>query len=644
MRNPAHFRNVKASPPPSPPTRLGPSNVAAQRGPRWSGAAAGMLAALALMVLVLLLATQWAESRALHEVAARADATAQLNTVALRSSLEKFRAVPEVLARDPEVRNVLSVRGDVAIEALDDKLADLSRGVGASAIYLLDVQGVAIAASNWREAATFVGVDYHFRPYFTQAMGQGQAEYFALGTVSHEAGLYLSRRIDGGDGRPLGVIVLKMDFQQQESDWRALPDPLFVTDEQGVVLIGNVPQWQFRSMAPLPPALAERLRESLQFGQAAVAELPLSPGLPDAGAHALTRNTAATPTLPSGTLLMHSALPVPASPNWTLHILVPVQAAVRRAVSNIQLTVLLVMAAVYAGGGFMYYRRRLLRERARAQVLAKTRLERQVRVRTRQLRQSNEQLLAQIDERQRAETRLHQMQDELVQANKLALLGQVAAGVAHEINQPLSAIRAYADNAEAFLQRGDTQDTRDNLRAIARLTERIGGITGELRAFSRKATAHVAALPLREAIDGALLLMGPRLRRQEAALDYTPPPPGLRVWADRMRLEQVLVNLLQNALDAAGQAPRLALRIQADDQAVSLSLADNGPGIAPQVLEKLFTPFQTTKPEGLGLGLVICRDILTECGGTLTASNGEHGGAVFLMRLRRAPDNTESPA
>lgn len=601
-----------------------------------------MLTALALLVLALVISTRWAESRALQEVAQRADATSQLNTVALRSSLEKFRAVPQVLARDPEVRSVLVVRGTTAIEALDDKLAGLSRSVGASAIYLLDLQGWAIAASNWREPATFVGVDYHFRPYFRLAMEHGQAEYFALGTISHEAGLYLSRRIDDSDGKPLGVIVLKMDFQQQESDWRALDTPLFVTDERGVVLIGNVPDWQFRSLYPLPETEAQALRATLQFGQSAFAALPLTPPL-TRSAHEITRLTAALPQLPSGTAVLHSALPVPASPGWSLHTLVPVQSTVRRAVSNVQLTVLLMMGALYAAIGIYYYRRRLQLERSRAQAAVKAQLERQVQIRTRQLRLSNEQLLAQIDERQRAEARLHQMQDELVQANKLALLGQVAAGVAHEINQPLTAIRAYTDNAEEFLRRGDACSTQDNLRTIARLTDRIGGITGELRTFSRKAATHIVALPLYEALDGALLLVGPRLRRQDARLDYAPPDPSLRVWADRMRLEQVLVNLLQNALDAASRAPHLILNVESSTEFVTLTLRDNGPGIAPDVLQKLFTPFQTTKPEGLGLGLVICRDILTECGGTLDAVNNPEGGACLRMQLRRAFD-TDLPA
>ncbi|AHV94025.1 ATP-binding protein [Bordetella holmesii] len=588
--------------------------------------------------MILLAATQWAESRALREVAARADATTQLNTVALRSSLEKFRAVPHVLARDAEVHQALTERRQSAVEILDAKLAEISHAVGSSAIYILDRQGVAVAASNWREPATFVGVDYQFRPYFQRAMADGQAEYFALGTISHEAGLYISRRIDDVAGHPLGVAVLKMDFQQQEADWKGLPDPLFVTDEQGVVLISNVPQWQFHSIGPLPAALTERLQQSLQFGQGAVTELPLAPSLADGTAHALTRNTAAALTMPPGTLLMHSARAVPASPNWTLHTLVPVQASTRRAISNIQLTVVLIMAFAYAGGGLMFYRRRLLRERVRAQLNAKARLERRVRMRTRQLRQSNEQLVAQIDERQRTETRLHEMQDELVQANKLALLGQIAAGVAHEINQPLSAIRAYADNAQAFLKRGDPQHTEENLRTIAALTDRIGSITGELRAFSRKGRACITDLPVHQAIDGALLLMGPRLHRQDAVLAYTAAPPELRVRADRSRLEQVLVNLLQNALDAATHQPRLTLRVQADADFIRLSLTDNGPGIAPQILQKLFTPFQTTKAEGLGLGLVICQDILTECGATLDAANTPEGGAVFEILLRRAPD------
>lgn len=631
--------------PPSAPPRLR----------RWTGLATLVLAGLALALVTLLAATRWAGQRALAEVAARADAAIELNSVALRSSLDKFRAVPLVLAQDPEVQLALRERHPPQIERLDDKLEALARGVGASAIYLLDTQGLAIAASNWREPATFVGVDYQFRPYFRQAVAQGQAEYFALGTISHEPGLYLSRRIDQEAGRLAGVIVLKMEFASLQADWSRLGDPLFVTDEQGVVLIGNVPQWQFRTLAPLPAEHAERLRESLQFGAAPLAPLPLDDAGPAAVAPGTsgTGNTLARLREPAGALsaganVLHTTLPVAGAHGWTLHNLAPTQPAIARATANAQLTVLLALGGIAALGAFLVYRRSQTQRRAQEQARVKQELESQVQTRTRQLRDANAELVAQIDERQRTETRLHAMQDELVQANKLALLGQVAAGVAHELNQPLAAIRAYADNAAEFLRRAQSAPAEQNLQNIARLTERIGNVTGELRAFSRKAAASVGPLPLADALDGALMLVGPRVTRQQVTLAYAPPAPALRILADRMRLEQVLVNLLQNALDSLEQHPPHAappcIRIEIADlpQHVELRLSDNGPGVRPDVLARLFTPFQTTKPEGLGLGLVISRDILTEFGGTLHATNPDGGGATFTLTLRRAPADTRT--
>ncbi|MCD0506050.1 sensor histidine kinase, partial [Bordetella petrii] len=289
-----------------------------------------------------------------------------------------------------------------------------------------------------------------------------------------------------------------------------------------------------------------------------------------------------------------------------------------------------------------YRRRRRAHRQASEQARRNQELEAQVRQRTQQLDQSNRELLAQMDERQRTEARLHQMQDELVQANKLTLLGQVTAGVAHEINQPLAAIRNYADNSVAFLQRADTDTVHSNLHNIARLTDRIGGITSELRAFSRKQGSGVAAIALADALDGALMLASPRIKRENVDLRFAAPPPTLRVWADRMRLEQVFANLLQNALDAMaacpGQPARLGIVMETHADTVAVSIQDNGPGLPDEVRARLFTPFHTTKPEGLGLGLVISRDLLAEFGGTLHAATppSPATGACFVVTLRRA--------
>ncbi|WP_252929733.1 sensor histidine kinase [Paracoccus sp. 08] len=241
-------------------------------------------------------------------------------------------------------------------------------------------------------------------------------------------------------------------------------------------------------------------------------------------------------------------------------------------------------------------------------------------------------------ERRAAEQRLVQMQSDLVQANKLATLGQVSAGFAHEVNQPLATIRLLAENGRALLDR-DPAPVAANLDRIIGMTDRIGQITAELRNFSRKATGAVGAVALEDAIQASLMLTASRRRTSAMAFDLPDLPPGLAVRAEAVRLEQILVNLLTNAHDAqeGRPDPRIAITVRAEADRVALTIRDNGPGLAPAMAAQLFTPFATDKPQGLGLGLVISRDIARDFGGELDALPPEPGqGAAFRLTLPRA--------
>ena len=646
-----------SSPSPAAPLRESPPSPGSMwRRLGWPWRAAGVLLCVGIVAGVLHAATLWTRDGALKDAATQARSAAQVNAALLRNNLDKFRALPFVLTRDVDVRAALQTPTPGLIASLDEKLDALSRGVGASAIYVLDKKGLAIAASNWREPATFVGVDYQFRPYFQGSVTRGSAEHFALGTISHEAGLYLARRVDDVDGAMLGVVVLKVDFRELEADWRQSNAPIFVTDEHGVVLLGSLSDWRFDVLAPLPPDLAQTLRTSLQFGDAPFQPLPLQPPLLAVSTGQLVRPDTALPHVPASAPLLHTTLPIVESPGWTLHLLSPVQQAISQATANAQLGALLAQSALAAIVGIVLLRRHRQRERAQQQAAIHEQLTALVDERTSQLLSVNEQLVDEMDERQRTAARLHTMQEELVQASKLALLGQVAAGVAHEINQPVAAIRAYADNAAEFLRRHDDGSAQENLGAIAALTERIGHITGELRAFSRKAGASVGPTSLKDCLEGALLLVGPRARRQGVVLHRPPEAQNYLVQANRIPLEQVLVNLLQNALEAleGRQDGRIAVTQQDLGATVRILVSDNGPGLSAQARARLFTPFHTTKPEGLGLGLVICRDIVAEFGGELdvagpadlaSAPQAPESGAVFILSLRKAPgrDIASSP-
>ncbi len=274
-------------------------------------------------------------------------------------------------------------------------------------------------------------------------------------------------------------------------------------------------------------------------------------------------------------------------------------------------------------------------------------LERTVRERTADLLTTNDRLERAIAEHRRTERDLREAQAELVQAGKLAALGQLAAGVGHELNQPLAAIRSYAHNGRKLIERGRVAEADGNLARIVDLTARMANITNHLKRFARRPEARLGAVELAPVVQGALSLFGNRLREEAVAVEVALPDSPLRVRAEEVRLEQVLVNLLSNALDAVAGAPLRRIAIHAapagdgpDGEAVRIEVRDSGPGIPAGLAGQIFDPFVTTKPvgTGLGLGLSISYNIVRDFGGVLSVADSGPGGTAFALTLMRAPD------
>ena len=581
----------------------------------------------------LFLAGSYGRERAYEQLELRARSNAELNAVLLRTVLEKQRSLPFVLAQDRDVISALSARSDSMFKLINEKLESLIPGTRAAVIYLLDTSGFAVASSNWREPTSFVGIDYSFRPYYTRAVETGSAEHYALGTISKRPGLYISKRIDGPTGNLLGVIVVKVEFDELETDWRRNSDPTFVTDQRGIVLITSLPEWRFMTQGVVPADQKTPMRESLQFGDAPLEPLSIDPPVPQ------QKPDIVKARLPGNTnedQFVRVQTQVPTT-NWTLQLLTPSKTAVAEATRTAVSLALLGLVPLLGLTALFLYRRGLALRRAREQEAARLELERRVAARTADLSAAHAELVTQSEERQKTEAKLQTVQQELVQANRLAILGQVTAGVAHEINQPVAAIRSYADNAQTFLGRSELTSVSANLKSIAGLTERIGSITDELRTFSRKGTGETGAISVSDIIEGALLLLGSRFRQRVGQITTQAPPPNIKVHGNRIRLEQVLINLMQNALEATdgGPSSRISLRYAVTDKDVALIVSDNGPGIPDSIMEAMFTPFNTSKERGLGLGLVICHDIVTEYGGRIDVESNSTG-ATFTVHLPRA--------
>ena len=580
---------------------------------------------LALAVIALATASDIGRSRAINTTQARAEDAGTLALAILRGELEKQRALPVILARDPDVRAAL-VGGDR--HALDLKLEAIARETRAAVIYLLGRDGVAIAASNWREPTSFVGSDYAFRDYFSGAVSGGAAEQFALGTVSNRPGLYITSRIDEGE-RYLGVIVVKAEFDRVEADWRALGGHTYVVDERGVVLVSTIADWRFKVERELDPRAAAAIRQSLQFGAAPLTLLPLRQEM------GVVRGIGAV----MGSHVA-SRIPIPTT-DWQLEVLLPVDKAIREDRSELQTLVALLLMPGAALGALALRRREVNLARRSAESRIKAELERRVDERTAALAGANERLVEEMAERARAQERLSLAREELAKANRLATLGQVTAGVAHEINQPLAAMRTYAENARTFLGRADAAAADGALGKIVGLTERIGAITETLRGFARRGSGPIGPVDLGEAIAGALMILDAPLRQAGIVPQIRKPGEPVLVLARPVELEQVLVNLLRNGIEAMAQrwnggVPPLEIGIAPGPAHVSIAIADRGPGLDDQALAALFTPFRTTKPRGLGLGLVISRDIVASFGGTLTATSRPGEGSIFTISLKRA--------
>ncbi|EIF28734.1 signal transduction histidine kinase regulating C4-dicarboxylate transport system [Burkholderia sp. Ch1-1] len=578
-----------------------------------------------------------------RNAAVRVDRT----TSALKSTLERYESLPYLLAEHPIVQDVLVNPSAANVARANLYLEDLNRHARATVTYIIPLDGFCVAASNWRGPGSFIGAGYQFRPYFLDAVRGGVGRFFGIGTISQAPGYYISQPVRRDD-KIVGVAVVKLDLEWfQAAD---ASEPLVVTDDHGVIFLSSMPAWKYHTIRPLSGPVADSIYQARQYAQQPIAPLPVSIERTLEGNAQIVRIGGGryAPRYLASRRGM-------GEPDWhliTMSPVDPVDADARK-------------ATIVTGFGYVslallaFYwrmRRARVREVMRSRALlqkAYAELNRRVAERTADLSQANEQLQKEVAERTRAEQELRAAHDELIQASKLAALGQMAAGITHELNQPLAALRGFSDNTRVLLERGDQVSARENLEAIAALTERMGKITNQLKLFVGRARPRSARAPIVRALRNVVALLQKRLQGVEiefALLDaqsgsrmplsLADDYPELIAHCDDLRLEQVLINLLGNALDATADidSPRISIEIEVADANLSFVVSDNGPGIADDVLPRLFEPFFTTKEmgQGLGLGLAISSSIARDCGGSLVARNAPGGGALFVLTLRRA--------
>ncbi len=559
-------------------------------------------------------------------------------TNSLESTLSRYEFIPELLATNPLLKNFLQDKRDELVsQRLNRYLQKMNEISSTSDIYLLDSQGTTVAASNWNLPTTFIGNNYSFRPYFTQAMEGRGGRYYALGIASGQRGYYFSYPITDAEDI-IGVVVIKISLRDVEAQWSSerLPDEpdLVVADPDGIVFISTRSQWLYHSLQPLGAVDWQRIRQERRYGDQPMGTLNARPGdMPDSLRDSSAQITTINQNNRTSIFLVNSLEMSRAG--WQVYLFSPTQP-----VRNQVLTTVIISAAIYIIVVllllFLVERVRNVSRLRHAHDL----LESRVVSRTADLSETNRRLLDEVEERQRTEQMLRQTQDELIQAAKLAVMGQMSAGINHELNQPLAAIRSYAENASKFLQRGREVNARANLEEIVQLTGHMGKIVAQFKVFSRKSSGTRVSVSVNASLNAAINIIAPQMRQQNVECTIDGEQLDLYVLGDMVRLEQVLINLLSNALHAMenGKVKRLNVMLGCEEGRVTIEVHDSGEGIEEALLERIFEPFFTTKgvTQGLGLGLSISHRIIESMRGTMVAENHPLGGAVFRIELQQS--------
>jgi C4-dicarboxylate-specific signal transduction histidine kinase len=564
-----------------------------------------------------------------------------LFAAAIDSIVNRYAHVPSTVPLNPDVVSLLRDPKDQHLkQAVNNHLEKFNQLIGSIAIFVLSAEGITLASSNWNQPDSFVGEDLSFRPYFQIARQGIPARFYAVGTTRGEPGYFVSHPI-WHHGQVLGVAVIKIGLARPLEEARLPPGtPALIADGNGVVILSSIPDWTFTALEPLTPEQLQKIDHTRQYNRRPIGEFPVALSSVYSHSQVVDFPPDKKPTHSGKFLALSRRLP---ENGWRLTIfsdLRPVYAeawvAVAFADTGAAFTMLVML--------FLLMRRRSLQQRLEAQEMlerANAELERKVAERTSDLTETNQLLRAEIAERERAEATLRAAQDELVQATKLAVLGQLATGITHELTQPLGALRSLSENAVEFMRRGDAATLEKNLGIIGGLADRMGAIIGPLKSFARKSPAFPQLVDLEISISNAQLLLAQRFSRNRISVRKECERRGLTAWCDPVRLEQVLVNLMSNAIDAMADSSErtLTLRTQpSGTQGVVISVSDTGAGLPPES-NQIFEPFFTTKPvgKGLGLGLAISRDIIRDFGGSLSACNRETGGAEFTISLPQPP-------
>ena len=574
------------------------------------------IAFLICAVVVVALAG-WLTSRATRTAVLDRTISATTNALGLieqgiSGEVAKFETLAEVIAGDPNVMNFF-LTGE-GIDIVNQRLTDIRGISGALEVYLIGLDGVTLAASNWAEPVTFIGKNFSFRPYFQEALAGRPGRFFGLGTTSLQRGYFFAAPIRV-EGAIAGVSVVKMRIDHLEKIWQLDGRQVVIVDDAGVIFMSTNPDWHYRTIGPLTEDRRRRIEETRQYPLESLSRLPLADIAPISDTLQTVAVALAQGTSPGRALLARRAMqPI----GWTIMTFSTLD-QVARVTWLAALTGAALAIGLFALIWVAYERRTQALRTTRLHAEHARNLERIVEERTRDLSLANDDLRA--------------MQKIVAVNSKFAAIGKLSGGLCHEISQPLTAIDTQVYNARKALDKGREKAAVESLGRIDALSERLSAIVQKLKSLARGSEIALDAVPLRAAVDEVLQVMAPELGGVILDIEEKAGKPII-VNAEQTLLEQVLVNVIANALDAMRDSEDKSIRfcMEAGDGKAELLVIDNGTGLAPGQETEIFEPFETTKSakRGLGLGLTIAQDAVTRFGGQISAENNRTGTGATL--------------
>ncbi len=555
---------------------------------------------LLISIVTLWVSNAWLTERFSESMRNKLEVRLTLYSGNLKSELQRNSIVPKLLARDQELIGALHSQD---FSTSTQRLIDFVDEIGAASLMLLDKDGRTVASTDRNN----LGSMHREKAFFVDATRSNETVFTIVPQETGGVDFYYSRRIEF-QNRFIGVVSVEVDLHKFERAWAGISDSIMVIDSEGKIILATDPRWRGVSETE---ALAKRPAETA-LSQAVQFTAGLT-GYRDS-------------TYVQGEAVMRIAGRVPFR-GWQI-VSFTAFSSVREKVNSI--LALEVMGFTLMLAMIFYLANR--RTRVRLKIFENESAE---------LRRLNERLQREIAEREKVQKTLEVAEQSLEQSSKLAALGEMAAAVSHELNQPLAAMKTYLAGAGLLLSRNRPDETLSAFHRIDDLIERMGAITRQLKTYARKGSETFSLVDMSAALSSSLSMMEPQLKHSNIRLEKVISEQSVVVIGDRVRLEQVLINLLRNAVDAVKTVPDPVIEIMLSrGETVTLSVRDNGSGI--EELDLLFEPFHTTKKDGdgVGLGLAISSGIVKDHGGRLTARNSDDGGAVFEVQLPAFRENT----